>query len=373
MTPTSEITSSTAVLVPDSVQGVPAAAETVLRQMFDVHRATTARISPVVATLVDQLAAFTLNGGKRVRPTFAWSGYRCAGGGTDEAIARQALTVCTALELIQACALIHDDIIDRSDTRRGRPTVHRALEAEHVDRTWSGDSGHYGVSTAILLGDLALSWADDVVASRDLPAEIRDRVQPIWAAMRTEVLAGQLLDVVGEASGDESVDAAFRVMRYKTAGYTVARPLQLGVALAGADETLADALGAVGDGLGIAFQLRDDLLGVFGDPAQTGKPSGDDLVAGKRTALLALGLQAADSDDPAAAAELRAMIGRPLTDDELDRARAILRDVGAERAVEDHIDRLVAESFEALDAAAVDPSARVELVTVATAIAGRRR
>ena len=128
MTPTSEITSSTAVPVPDSVQAVPAAAETVLREMFDVHRATTAQISPVVATLVDQLAAFTLNGGKRVRPTFAWSGYRCAGGRTDEAIARQALTVCTALELIQACALIHDDIIDRSDTRRGRPTVHRALE-----------------------------------------------------------------------------------------------------------------------------------------------------------------------------------------------------------------------------------------------------
>ena len=132
-------------------------------------------------------------------------------------------------------------------------------------------------------------------------------------------------------------------------------------------------LGNVGDGLGIAFQLRDDLLGVFGNPAQTGKPSGDDLVAGKRTALLALGLQAADADDPAAAAELRAMIGRPLTDTELDRARSILRDVGAERAVEDHIDRLVAESFAALDAAAVDPAARTELVTVATAIAGRQR
>ena len=191
--------------------------------------------------------------------------------------------------------------------------------------------------------------------------------------MRTEVLAGQMLDVVAEASGDESVDAAFRVMRYKTAAYTVARPLQLGAALAGADEVVLSALGAVGDGLGIAFQLRDDLLGVFGDPAQTGKPSGDDLIAGKRTALLAHGLSLADTHDHTRAAELRSMVGRPLSETEIDRARDILREVGAVGAVEDHIERLTTEAFEALSSAPVDESARIELVATATAIARRRQ
>lgn len=371
VTSVSAIAASTTLPIPRGLDDVPAATRTVLQRVFDLHRTSTREIAPAVDDLVESLEGFTLGGGKRVRPTFAWSGYRCAGGG-DDVSARRAITVCASLELIQACALIHDDVIDCSDTRRGHPTVHRALEATHEERGFAGDAAHFGVSTAILLGDLALSWADDVIAGVDLPDDIRRRTRPIWAAMRTEVLAGQLLDVLGEASGDETVDSAFRVMRYKTAAYTVARPLQLGAALAAADDDVSAALGRVGDGLGIAFQLRDDLLGVFGDPERTGKPSGDDLVAGKRTALLALGLAAGDGEHSAAVADLRTLIGRPLTDEELDRARGILHEVGAVTAVEDHIDRLMVESLAELDAAPVDAQARSELVATATAITQRQ-
>jgi geranylgeranyl diphosphate synthase type I len=358
--------------VPVSLRDVPAAAEARLRRVFATRREQTAAIAPEVADLTDLITTFTLSGGKRVRPVFAWSGYRCAGGVLDTSDAVAALDLCAALELIQACALIHDDVIDLSDTRRGNPTVHRSVTATHRHRSWSGDADHFGMSTAILLGDLALSWADDLVIAADLGPGIRTRIGPVWSAMRTEVLAGQILDVVGEAGDDESVDAAFRVMRFKTAGYTVARPLQLGAVAADAPDDLVATLGQVGDGLGIAFQLRDDLLGVFGDPERTGKPSGDDLVAGKRTALLALALQNADADAPRVAAELRGLVGRPLDERELDRARAILHDVGAVRAVEDHITRLVDESVDILSSAPVEATAREELVAYATAIAGRR-
>ncbi|MBT0565279.1 polyprenyl synthetase family protein [Williamsia sp. CHRR-6] len=351
---------------------VPAAAKALLHGYFLRRRADVAQISPQTAELIDQLETFTLGGGKRVRPTFAWAGFRCAGGDRTSVIADPALQVCSALELIQACALIHDDVIDRSDTRRGNPTVHRSIGATHGQRQWSGDGDHFGVSTAVLLGDLALCWADDMVAEAALPVERSVAMRPIWSAMRTEVLVGQLLDITVEASGSESVEDAFQVMRFKTAAYTVSRPLQLGAALAGADDQVIDMLGAIGDGLGIAFQLRDDLLGAFGDPAKTGKPSGDDLVAGKRTALLALALKSADESDPAAAQFLRQTIGHPMNDDELTRVRAILHEVGAVRAVEDDIDRLVEESLATLAQAPFDAAARTDLTATATAIAGRQ-
>ena len=152
---------------------------------------------------------------------------------------------------------------------------------------------------AILTGDLALAWADDLAAA--VPA----RIAPVWARMRTEVLSGQVLET-NEAARDESLAAAERVIAYKTAGYTVARPLELGAVLRGADESLVAQLRIIGMQLGLAFQLRDDLLGVYGDPAVTGKPSGDDLITGKRTVLIAEGLARADDD---AAARLVATPG----------------------------------------------------------------
>lgn len=359
-------------MLPATIDDVPAAVGRLLADVFTERRSATAAVSDRVADLTDLIGDFVMGGGKRVRPTFAWAGFRLAGGRTDDGDAATAFEVCAALELIQACALIHDDVIDRSDTRRGRPTVHRAVAGRHRERGWLGDPDHFGVSTAILLGDLALSWADDIVAQAALHPAVRERVVGIWTAMRTEVLAGQTLDIVTEAAADESVDAAYRVMRFKTAGYTVSRPLQLGASLAGAGDETVEVLGRIGDGLGVAFQLRDDMLGVFGDPAVTGKPSGDDLVAGKRTALLAVALRSLDADDPAAAARLRGLVGRPLTPTELDDARSALVDCGAAAEIEEEIGRLVDEALAVLDGLDAPVDARADLTGVAHALTRRR-
>ncbi|WP_425580937.1 polyprenyl synthetase family protein [Williamsia deligens] len=359
-------------VLPATIDDVPAAVHGLLADVFAERRTATSVVADRIADLTDLVGDFVLGGGKRVRPTFAWAGFRLAGGRCDDAHADAAFRVCAALELIQACALIHDDIMDRSDTRRGRPTVHRAVAARHRENGWLGDPDHFGVSTAILLGDLALSWADDMLAQAPLEGTVRDGVVSVWTAMRTEVLAGQMLDVVTEAAADESVDAAYRVMRFKTAGYTVARPLQLGACLAGAPAEVVETLGRIGDGLGIAFQLRDDMLGVFGDPAVTGKPSGDDLVAGKRTALLAVALRRSDTDDPEAARRLRSLVGRPLDDDELDAARRILVDSGAAAEIETEIEVLVDDSLAVLDALDAPSDARADLAAVAHALTRRR-
>ncbi|GAA1482879.1 polyprenyl synthetase family protein [Gordonia sinesedis] len=379
---------------PSTLAEVPAAVQDVLADFFARTRPVAEAVSPAVGDAAGVVADFVLSGGKRVRPMFAYAGWLCAttvpGTGTaagavvvpTAATAADALRVCAALELVQACALIHDDIIDHSDTRRGRPTVHRVFERRHAGAGWSGDSAEHGVAAAVLAGDLALAWADDLVhgysvamapdggtsrAARPLPTAAGD----IWAAMRTEVLGGQFLDIVNERSGDESVESAYRVMEFKTAAYTVSRPLQLGAALAGASPHLLGTLGSVGHDLGVAFQLRDDLLGVFGDERRTGKPSGDDLVAGKRTALLAIGLARAAESGPSAAAQLRGLVGRPLTDDELATARAILLDVGAVDDVERRADELLSRAVATLNAAELDSGVRADLVALAHRVVHR--
>ena len=154
---------------------------------------------------------------------------------------------------------------------------HRHFADRHRERNWLGSSEQFGLSSAILLGDLSLVWADDIITDADLPLDAHRRVQRVWADIRTEVLGGQFLDIVAEASGAETVASAMNVNTYKTASYTVSRPLQLGAAAAADRPDVQAIFGEVGNGLGVAFQLRDDVLGVFGDPAVTGKPSGDDL------------------------------------------------------------------------------------------------
>lgn len=203
-----------------------------------------------------------------------------------------------ALELLHASALAHDDLIDASDTRRGRPATHRGFAALHRDAGWPGDPEQYGAAAAILLGDLLLSWSDEMLRRCGLPLE---RVAPaldVLELCRTEVIAGQFLDVSVQARGRADVDAAMTVLRYKSAKYSIERPLHVGAALAGAGPETLTALSSFGLPLGEAFQLRDDLLGVYGDPATTGKPAGDDLVEGKRTVLVALALDAAPRRRP---------------------------------------------------------------------------
>ncbi len=223
-----------------------------------------------------------LSGGKRLRPAFCYWGWRGAGGEDCP----QIYAAAAALELLHAGALVHDDVMDASDTRRGRPSVHRRFAARHAAGGWRGSADAFGTGTAILIGDLLQAWTDQMFHASGLPPAALRRGQPVLDAMRAEVTSGQYLDLLGQFAGDGTVDSALRVVRYKSAKYTVERPLHLGAALAGPhgttagpdgttagpDGTTAGAFTRYGLPLGVAFQLRDDVLGVFGDPGLTGKP-----------------------------------------------------------------------------------------------------
>nr|WP_228537851.1 polyprenyl synthetase family protein [Nocardia sp. XZ_19_231] len=345
-----------------------AAVEQVLTSFFATRREIVEPLGPVFIDAVEALQQFVVRGGKRTRPGFAWTGWLGAGGDPAGPDAAAVLTACSALELVQACALVHDDIIDSSRTRRGFPTVHIDFEDRHEAAGWPGDGAAYGSAVAILIGDLALAWADDLVNEAGLHPLALARFAPVWARMRTEVLGGQLLDINGEAGGDESVEAALRINRYKTAAYTIERPLHLGAVLAGADDALVDALRTYGTDVGIAFQLRDDLLGVFGDPVVTGKPSGDDLREGKRTVLIAEALRRADQ---ASADLIRTGLGTDLDDAAVDQLRTVLTDLGAV----DEVERRIAELTETGLAAVATSSATREAKQLlhAMALAATRR
>lgn len=358
-------------------------------------------IDPAIGAAAGELCDFVLRGGKRLRPTFAWWGWRgalasgrdahagldngAAGrhaadavGATGAADAAAVLRAIAALELVHAGALLHDDVLDESTTRRGRPTMHVRFAEHHAAAGWLGDPAKFGMASAILLGDLALIWADDLLRDAGLRPDALRRAGPVWAAMRTEVLGGQYLDMRAQAAGDESEDSALQVALFKSAAYTVARPLQLGAAFAGADERLMAGYHRFGMDIGVAFQLRDDLLGVFGDPLVTGKPAGDDLREGKRTLLVALALRASAANgaghgaDHGAAAAIRAALGRPgLTETQLDAARRALVELGAVHAVEQRIAALTESALTTLDAMPVAPAAAARLADLAMAATRR--
>ncbi len=318
--------------------------------------------------LIVGLEDFVLSGGKRLRPAFAYWGWR--------AVATQdpdpgVLLLFSALELLHAFALIHDDVIDESSTRRGKPTAHKHFAALHRERNWRGSPDQFGISAAILAGDLAQAWADDIVYRADLPPDALHRVRRVWADIRTEVLGGQYLDIVAEASGAESIASAMSVATFKTACYTVTRPLQLGAAAAADRPDVQEVFGEFGSDLGVAFQLRDDVLGVFGDPAVTGKPSGDDLRSGKRTVLVAEAMELADKSDPLAANVLRTSIGNPLTDAQVRQLRDIIESVGALAAAEDRIGALTQRALATLAAAPINATAKAGLSEMATLATNR--
>ncbi len=350
---------------------LPAAVEAELRSFFASRRAQTERVDGHFAEAVRTLESFVLRGGKRVRPRFAWWGWQGAGGDPAGYSAPGVLRICAALELIQACALVHDDLMDSSATRRGHPTVHTEFAARHRAAGWGGDPERFGLAAAVLLGDIALAWADDMLRTAHLSPETTAGALPYWEAMRTEMLGGQYLDVLTEARGDESPESALQIDRFKTAAYTVERPLHLGAGLAGATPRLIAAYSRFGQDIGVAFQLRDDLLGVFGDPAVTGKPAGDDLREGKRTLLVAHALRRADATDPAGAALLRGALGRELDEDTIDRLRLLLVELGAVQEIEDTIEALTERGLAALDTEVIAPVARIELRQMAQAVATR--
>ncbi|GAA4173425.1 polyprenyl synthetase family protein [Gryllotalpicola koreensis] len=269
----------------------------------------------------------------------------------------------SSLELFHAAALVHDDVIDNSDTRRGEPSAHRRFAERHEARRWAGDAAGFGTSAAILLGDLLLGWSDELLddALSELGHPERARAaRRLFNTMRTEVTAGQYLDVLEENAWverdeEQLLDAARRVVIFKSAKYSIESPLLIGAALGGASETQLETLAEFGLPLGIAFQLRDDLLGVFGDAAVTGKPSGDDLREGKRTMLVAL-------TRSRVSASVRRVFDELLGDPRLDTEQVLMlqgamRDSGAVDEIEGIIDREVRRANAALDEASLAPEA----------------
>ncbi|MGK5684631.1 polyprenyl synthetase family protein [Actinoplanes sp. URMC 104] len=322
-------------------------------------------IDPALAAVAEALEEFVLGGGKRLRPAFAYWGFRGAGGADSD----QVVAAVSALELVQASALIHDDLMDRSDTRRGVPSMHRRFEAQHTAAGWRGGAAAFGDSAAVLLGDLALVWSDELLHTSGVGAAELTRARPVYDEMRTEVTVGQYLDVLTQATADTSLERAGKVARFKSAKYTVERPLLLGAALAGAAPEVFAAYSGFGLPLGEAFQLRDDVLGVFGDPERTGKPAGDDLREGKRTYLVASAFAGLDD---AGRAELDRELGNQGLDDRgVERLRALIRDSGALAATERRIDELMAASLAALDGARIDEEAQDVLRRLAEAATRR--
>ncbi|GAA3624372.1 polyprenyl synthetase family protein [Streptomyces chitinivorans] len=326
------------------------------------------------ARLAREVARFTLHGGKRRRAAFLWWGWRAAGGRPGDGDEATALRLAGALELLQTCALVHDDLMDDSALRRGRPALHVELARRHRHDGMLGSPEAYGASMATLAGDLALAWADDMFAEALPEGPAGRRVREPWHAMRTEMVAGQFLDLHTQAEGGFSAPAALRVAHLKSALYTAERPLQLGAALRGAAPELVGALRFAGRRAGLAFQLRDDLLGVFGDPRRTGKPAGDDVREGKNTYPAALALARAEAlGDTEALAVLRGSLGdRTLTPQRLARFREVLTGLGVRAAVERRIERLSALALDRIDQTCGDPAVRRGLADLVRAAAGTR-
>ena len=325
------------------------------------------RLAPLGADASRLLAQArtSVAGGKKFRAAFCWWGHQAVAAPADE---EALLRACASLELLHASALVHDDLMDASDTRRGRPSTHRTFERDHAAAGWRGDAEQYGAGGAILLGDLLLSWSDELLRRSGLPTERVMSALDVFDLCRSEVITGQFLDVSAQARGSADVDAAMTVLRYKSAKYSIERPLHVGAALAGGSSDALQQLSSFGLPLGEAFQLRDDLLGVFGDPEVTGKPAGDDLVEGKRTVLVALALDAAPAAD---AARLDASLGTALSAPEVERLRRIIDDSGAHAQVETVIGELADRALAALERADIDETARTVLRDLASAVTHR--
>ncbi len=343
--------------------GITARLDATLAEFLDTRARSLAEVGPELAPVAAEARQFVLDGGKRLRPRFAYWGWRTVCGESDDDTAL--ITVAASLELLHACALVHDDVMDASATRRGRPATHVAFAARHREAGWSGDADVFGAAAAILLGDLLLSWADAQFASAN-PAPA---ARTVYDEMRQLVMAGQYLDVLVQARGEFSVEDALRVAEFKTSKYTVEGPLHLGAAMAGAPPEVFAALTAYAIPLGEAFQLRDDILGVFGDPDETGKPTGDDLLEGKRTLLVALAVQHAEPDQ---ASLLRRELGdRSMTGERVQALREVIVASGALDLVEKRIAVRSGEARAALARLSSD-AARDALDELAVAATERR-
>ena len=303
---------------------------------FDEQATFLVSQTPEATELVDALRRLLASGGKRLRPALVDCGYRAASV-TSESDA-SALALARASELLHAYLLIHDDIMDRAERRRDQPTAHRTFRELHQRESWMGSSRHYGDSCGILAGDLASSWATKSLfdALLRLPGDRAQDVHNRFHRMMDEVIAGQHLEMRVAAQRSATDEELERILHLKSGAYSVQRPLELGAALAGANRPTMETLGRIGRNLGEAFQLRDDLLGVFGDPESTGKPVGGDILEGKITCVIQGALKHASPEDRN---RIRNGLGQPLAAPELQELVEILQKNGAR----DHASRLITE------------------------------
>jgi geranylgeranyl diphosphate synthase type I len=341
-------------------------ADRVEQKLIELSDRESARWTAVDADLAAPFAALRsllLSGGKRLRPAFCHWGFVGAGGEPDD---ERSIDAGAAFELLHAFALFHDDVMDGSGIRRGERTTHLAF-ADHHDRGgWAGEPRRFGEGVAILVGDLAFAYADELMQGAPPLA------WQIWNELRLELNIGQYLDILGTARGERELATARRIARYKSGKYTVERPLHLGALLAAPERAheLVPALSAYGLPLGDAFQLRDDVLGAFGEEALTGKPVGDDLREGKPTPLMAMATERATP----AQAQVLARVGRTDLDrGDVEAIQEVLTGTGALAELESLIDELTHQALEALDAIPITDDARKALGELAQFVAWRDR
>jgi len=344
---------------PDAIRQ---AVQTTVEEFIDTRCAPDLRAAGVDVA-ADVLRGF-VGGGKCVRPTFMYLGWLC-GAEHDSA----ALRAAAGLELLHAFALLQDDVMDGSALRRGRDAGHVAFAHWHRRRSLSGSPDRFGESAAVLLGDLCLVWAAQMMRESGVSAVALDRVWPRYDAMRTELAIGQFADLINDASRFPTLDRVLAVSRRKSGNYTVRRPLEMGAAMAGCDESILAMLGGYGDAIGEAFQMRDDLLGIFGSPAVTGKPSGSDLLERKATTVVAAAYHLADRGRRRQLREL--MRAEHLDADDINRWRELIAATGAVDWIEKLIDSRLTHALTLVDAADVRLDVRSALAEMATACTER--
>lgn len=347
------------VVVPPSLRAVAARVEARLAPVLDAEIRRWEQLDAALAEPLASLRDLVLSDAKRIRPAFCYWGHIAAGGAPDDDMV---VDIGAALELLQAFALVHDDVMDGSAIRRGRRTAHLTFADEHLQGEWSGEARRFGEGVAILIGDLAHVFADRLMVGTSI------EVRQVWDELRVELNVGQYLDLLGTARADIDLARSRRIARYKSGKYTIERPLHLGAASAGALDRLAPLLSAYGDPLGEAFQLRDDLLGAFGDTLRTGKPVGEDLREGKPTVLLA----EADTRASAAQRTVMQLVGRPDLDArELEDIQSVLIETGAKGAVEQRVLDLADRAIASLDGVPLPGGATEALTQLAWYVARR--
>ncbi len=348
-------------LAPPSLSSIATAVDERLAQLLSQEKTRWAAFDDDLLDPLEEISRLVLAGGKRLRPAFCHWGFVAAGG--DE-MDQRAVDAGAAFELLHAFALFHDDVMDGSINRRGEPATHIRHTEKHATNTWVGESRRFGEGVAILVGDLAFVYADMLMRGASVDA------LDMWNELRVELNFGQYLDMLGSAVSERRREKALRICRYKSGKYTIERPLHLGALLADSETSndLIPHLSAYGLPLGDAFQMRDDVLGAFGETAVTGKPVGDDLREGKPTPLMAM----ATSRATAAQREVLGLVGKPgMSDDEVARAQQVIRETGALDELEEHIAKLTDEAVSAIRKAPISEHAKEELVALAGFVSWR--